>query len=187
MKNTLYQRIIVQQILILTIVILLSSIISSCAKGEKEMTISPLDKSLPMLVTTHYDNNQLKKIANQTDSISTLNEIFPIECIRKDGNLYRVSYLGYEMVAVLAFDANGKMIMGSTYVTNTLKEDFEKVSIGDSLDDVREIDPCGEYLFLFTGRNDSPKLSSHYTKDGYLIIIEYDDNNIIINKTTTLL
>ncbi len=49
------------------------------------------------------------------------------------------------------------------------------------LEEVRAIDPDGEYLFLYTGRNDVPKVSSHYTKDGYLITIEYDESNAVVS------
>ena len=49
------------------------------------------------------------------------------------------------------------------------------------------IDPNGEYLFLYTGRNDTPKVSSHYTKDGYLITIEYDVSNVIISINEELI
>ncbi len=65
--------------------------------------------------------------------------------------------------------------------TEVLKSDFDNLKTGQSLDDVREIDPDGEYLFLETGRNDTPKVSSHYTKDGYFITVEYDDANVIIS------
>ena len=39
-------------------------------------------------------------------------------------------------------------------------------------------DPDGEYLFLYTGRNDQ-RYSSHYTMDGYLIIIEWSNENTV--------
>ena len=57
--------------------------------------------------------------------------------------------------------------------------------IGRHLSDVQTIDPEGEYLFLYTGRNDVPKVSTHYTTDGFVITITYDKNNVIekIEKT----
>ena len=65
--------------------------------------------------------------------------------------------------------------------------DYEWQSSLKTLDDIQKIDPNGEFLFLYAGRNDIPKISSHYTKDGYIVIIEYNDNNQIVNITQELI
>ena len=65
--------------------------------------------------------------------------------------------------------------------------DFESLNSTKTLDDVKKIDPNGEFLFLYTGRNDVPKISTHYTKDGYIILIEYEDNNQIVDITYELI
>ena len=101
--------------------------------------------------------------------------------------MYRVSYLGDESVVIFLFDGSGNRLFGSTYSTQLLKSDFDKLVKGQSLDKVRAIDPNGEYLFLYTGRNDTPKVSSHYTKDGYLITIEYDASNVITSINEKLI
>ena len=100
---------------------------------------------------------------------------------------YRVSYLGDERIAVLLFDSSGNKILGNTYRTQLLKSDFNGLAKGQSLDAVRAIDPNGEYLFLYTGRNDTPKESLHYTKDGYLITIQYDASCSIISINEELI
>jgi hypothetical protein len=41
----------------------------------------------------------------------------------------------------------------------------------------------GEYLFLYTGRNDMPRVSTHYTTDHYLITVSYDESNLVANIT----
>ena len=101
--------------------------------------------------------------------------------------MYRVSYLGHGSIAVFLFDSSGNKIWGNTYSTQLLKSDFDGLVKGQSLDEVKAIDPNGEYLFLYTGRNDTPKVSSHYTKDGYLITIEYDVSNVIISINEELI
>lgn len=65
--------------------------------------------------------------------------------------------------------------------TRPSKADFEELSIGQSLDDVKELDPKGFYTWTETGRNDTPKISTHDTCDGYEITIQYNDDNIITN------
>lgn len=61
------------------------------------------------------------------------------------------------------------------------RADFDKLSIGQSLKEVKELDPNGFYTWTETGRNDTPKISTHDTCDGYEITIQYSDDNIITN------
>ena len=152
-----------------------------------KVKISPSDKSLIDLVSKTYDDMQLLEIAQFNGSINELSIQFPIECLRCHNGKYRVSYLGIEKVAILVFDDSGNKILGNIYNTVKLKSDFGGWIKGQSLEDIQKIDPHGEYLFLYTGRNDTPKMSSHYTKDGYLITIQYDDSGTIIDIVEELI
>ena len=164
-------------------------LLCSCAKGGSylKIEISPSDKSLIDLASKIYDEAQLLELAKFNGSIDELNAQYPIECLREDNGMYRVSYLGDGSIAIFLFDGSGNRFFGSTYSTQLLKSDFDGLVKGQSLDEVRAIDPNGEYLFLYTGRNDTPKVSSHYTKDGYLITIEYDVSNVIISINEELI
>ena len=53
--------------------------------------------------------------------------------------------------------------------------------------DVRGFDSCGDYFFLYSGRNDLERISYHYSKDGYLISIKYDTDNTILSVTEELI
>lgn len=161
---------------------MLLCLICSCAKGESALNvkISPPDKNMIDLISGIYEDSQLLEIVKYNGSISELNVQYPIQCLREDNGTYRVSYLGDEKVAILLFDDSGNRILGNIYSAQQLKSDFSGLVKGQALEKVRAIDPNGEYLFLYTGRNDTPKVSSHYTKDGYLITIEYDASNTII-------
>ena len=171
------------------VIIILLFLFCSCAKGGSDLKIeiSPSNKSLIDLASKIYGETELLEVAKFDGSLKELNIKYPIECLRKDDGIYRVSYLGGGNVAVLLFDSSGNRLLGSTYSTQLSKSDFDTLVKGQSLDDVRTIDPNGEYLFLYTGRNDIPKESSHYTKDGYLITIEYDASNVIISIDKELL
>lgn len=153
----------------------------SCAKGDSKMKIeiSLSDKSLVDLTSTTYDMQELSNIIGFNASMRELNGKYPIECLRKDGDIYRVSYLGQDCIAVLQFDSSGNAIVGNIHTAQLLRSDFDGLVEGRSLDDVMQLDPNGDYAFLYTGRNDVPKVSSHYTKDGYRITIAYDASNII--------
>ena len=168
---------------------LMSFVMCSCVKGGSNLNveISPPDKSLVDLASKIYDETELLEITKFNGSLNALNTKYPIECLREDNGMYRVSYLGNGSIAVLLFDGSNNRLLGSTYITQLLKSDFDGLVKGQTLDDVRVIDPNGEYLFLDTGRNDTPKVSSHYTRDGYLITIEYDVSNVIININEELI
>lgn len=163
------------------ITIILLCLLCSCVKGEIDLKIeiSPTDKSLIDLTSKVYDESQLLEIIKFDGSINELNHEYPIECLREDNGTYRASYLGDGSVAVLIFDDSGDKLLSNIYKTELLKSNFVELVRGKSLEDVRVIDPDGEYLFLYAGRNDTPKVSSHYTKDGYLITIKYDDLNTV--------
>lgn len=170
-------------------VIVMLFVMCSCAKGGSDLNIeiSPPDKSLVDLASKIYDETELLELTKFNGSLNELNIKYPIECLREDNGMYRVSYLGNGSIAIFLFDNSGNRLFGSTYITQLLKSDFDGLVKGQSLDEVKAIDPDGEYLFLYTGRNDTPKVSSHYTKDGYLITIEYDVSNVIISINNELI
>lgn len=162
--------------------VILLCVLCACSKEENrvEVTLSQLDSTLVQLGTEIYSDSQLQRIVQYNRDINKLNERYPIECIRGNDNIYRVSYLGDSSIAVILFDAVGNKVMGNAYSTLTMKLDFDDLNKGQSLEDVQKIDSKGDYSFLYTGRDDVQKVSTHYTKDGYLISIEYDAANVIL-------
>ena len=170
--------------LIFMIVILL--MICSCSKERSDLNIeiSPSDKSVVDLASRIYDETELLELTKFNGSLKELNAKYPIACLREDNGIYRAAYLGEGSIGIFLFDGSGNRLSAKTYTTQRFKSDFDGLAKGQSLDEVRAIDPNGEYLFLYTGRNDIPRVSSHYTKDGYCITIAYDDSNVItgINK-----
>lgn len=169
--------------------IVLLCVLSACGKGEsdlKEKKCSP-DKNISELVSKRYSDSQLLTITQLNATMEKLNEQYPIECLRKVGNTYRASYLGSDSVAVILFDSRENKILGRVYSLYLTKADYNWLAIGQSLESVQKTDPHGEYLFLYTGSDNAPKISTHYTKDGYLIAVEYDEGNTIISVTTSLI
>lgn len=161
----------------------------SCAAAESELqaVVSPANQTIVALASKTYDDAQLLEISQFDGSLNELNAHYPAECVREENGLYRVSYLGSESVAALLFDGAGNRLLGRVYSAQLQKADFDAISAGQSLDDVLRLDPNGEYLFLFTGRNDLPRVSTHYTKDGYIISMEYDASNTIISIQESLI
>ena len=165
------------------LITMMTCFLCSCSKGDGNLNIelSPKDRSLFDIASDIYDESELSEIVKFYGSINELNEKFPIECLREDQGVLRVSYRGEDNIAVILFDTSGNYVLGRIHRVERESADFDGVGLGESLQKIREIDPSGEYLFLFTGRNDTPKVSSHYTKDGYFITLEYDTSNKIIS------
>ncbi|MBR3991192.1 MAG: hypothetical protein IKI91_03565 [Clostridia bacterium] len=137
---------------------------------------SPDDKTVIDLSTRVYDEGQLHKIMNFKGPIEKLDEEYPIECIRalQDGT-YRVSYLGEESVVSVWFDEYGDTTYSKSFSDKLSKSDLTGLSQGMSFDEVRELDPDGDYPFVYSNVYVFQNVSHHYTKDGYLITITYDD------------
>lgn len=161
----------------------------SCVQGGNDLKYetSPSNKSILDLANKIYNEPQLFEIVKFNGSMNELNAQYPIECLRENNGIYRASYLGDGNIAVLLFDNSGNKLWGNIYTTQVSKSDFDGLKKGQVLEEVRILDPNGEYLFLYTGRNDTPKVSSHYTNDGYLITIEYDSLNTIVNINEELI
>lgn len=168
---------------------LLLLILFCCVKGEDNMQfdISSPNKRLVDLSSVIYDEQQILEIVNFNGSINEINTKYPIECLREDNGRYRASYLGDGCIAVIFFDNSGNKLLGNIYSPQLLKADFDGLKKGQLIEEVKRMDPRGKYLFLYTGRNDIPKTSSHCTQDGYFITIEYDDFNRIISINEKLI
>ena len=161
--------------------IVLLLLLCGCTIGENNLNtnLSPKDMNIKDLVTKIYTENQLTNVVGFNGTINELSCQYPIECIRAVKNGYRIVYCGKNCFGVFFFDENGKKISGDIYEASQTKFKFNTISVGQSLEDVKKLDQKGNYIFLYTGRADIPRVSTHYTSDGYLITITYDDNNII--------
>lgn len=166
-------------------VILAVCLLCACAGGGdvQSATASPPDMSLVDLATTVYTDEALRDILQFDGTFRELDAKYPVECARSVSGSLRVAYQGNTQVALLLFDDNGGKLAGRVCNAVCARSDFDPLTRGSSLEDVQRIDPGGEYLFLYTGRNDTPRESTHCTRDGYLITIEYDSENAISGIT----
>ena len=167
-----------KKIVFIIVVVVAVQMLTSCLlKGGFDLNSVEFNenKNILEIVTTVYDESQLNDISSLRCTINELNNRFPVECIRKDFNHYRVSYAGKNMFVVIHFDEDGKWLMTHTYKANLSLSDYKTIKKGQTLAEVIEIDPEGDYIFLYTGRNDCP-ISTHISVDGYLIQIIFDSN-----------
>ena len=129
--------------------------------------------------TQRYTDVQLSEIADYTGTTDKLLLQYPPYSVFTAEEVQGIIYFGETKSLELAFDASGSKIIERFHNLTVSKSEFEVLSVGSLLSEVREIDPQGAYLFLYTGRNDVPKISTHYTTDGFIISITYDENNVI--------
>lgn len=143
--------------------------------------------------TSVYSDAQLSEIADFTGTKDELISNHPTSYIEtlpvlQNGSdiadaqdSYRVIYRGETTVLIFMFDASGNKVSAQLRDATLSKKSFDSLSIRQTLFDVESLDPKGGYLFLYTGRNDSSKVSNHYTTDGAIISITYDADNVITN------
>ena len=165
-------------------------IISLCACGSESainINFSPENENIVDLTTYIYSHAELVEISQFPGGIIDINKVYPIECIRKIDNMVRLAYKGDGYIAILMYEGDGTKIMGRVYSCVVMKSAFDSLEVGSTIDDVRNVDIYGNYTFLYTGRDDVPRISTHYTTDGYLVTISYDEHNFISSITTSLI
>lgn len=166
---------------LLCVVFMMVLTLCSCEKGDNmSLTISDPNENIINLITEIYADEQIDKIKTNNNDINQLNAEYPIQCLRKNDSHYQVVYRGNQKILIVVFDLNGDKILSEIYNISEISSAFDVLSVGHNLCEVQKIDPLGDYTFLYTGRSDSPRISYHYTSDGYIIQITYDDENDII-------
>ncbi|MCR4651872.1 MAG: hypothetical protein K5662_08990 [Lachnospiraceae bacterium] len=163
------------------------SIINKGDSVEKTLNIDEYaveGDNILKIVTKRYTDEQLKTIVGFSGNLSELNDIYPIECIRvSDGEVegkYKVTYIGEQCYAFLWFDENQEVFNRELYNKSPELRVFEHLGTDLSFDDIKKIDPNGNYVLFCLGVSDF-KTSYHCTEDGYLVTINYDDNYKIVD------
>lgn len=166
-------------------------------------------KPLSTIITKEYSLQELRsffgeaapnelnvfgKNNNETDlTINSVNERFPIECLRKNGySVYKVSDGGYFYVFWdKSFDPlhNSKSDNATVYFTahiSSLKKagDFDSLQEGlSTAEDVAKIDPAFELTFLLSSKTPSYSLLD----DGTIMEICYSYNDGIESRSNLIM
>jgi len=141
-----------------------------------ELQVSDEDKSINDLLTTIYSNTQLEEMDRLDLPLEEMHKKYPIQCLRKKDYGYRASYRSENDVLVIYFDLDGKETFSKKQpFSKRTNSEFLELEMGKDVYDVMEFDENGDYLFLRTG-DTSTKISTHFTIDGYLFELTFDDN-----------
>ncbi len=169
-----------RKIKIIPLLLAVLCFLCSCGKKENEpfdieKCVSP-NININRMFLKKYSQDEIEKIRKFDGTIEELNKEYPIKCVRKydSDNCYRISYLGENNIVQVWYLANEEKVYPILYKFSCPKKKLEELKLGTSVEEVQETDPDGDYAFLYVSSDEAPLISEHYTKDGYLITIDYD-------------
>lgn len=173
----------------LFLLLVIISLFCSCSKpeGNLEIEISSENKTTFELSSKVYSNTELSEIISFKGNIKDFCKIHTIDCVRSVDLGYRISFVGNQSIGIIIFNKNGDRIFSGIYELMPKNSSYETLKLSKTLGEVQKADPNGVYSFLYTGRNDIPKTSEHYSSDGYLTSIEYDNENNVVSIAKELI
>ena len=153
---------------------------AGCASQNKGVNMNiEQNRSIKDIIKHVYTDEELEAILQFKGPLSELNSKYPVECLRETETMKYAIYCSNNDIVFVYFDLSGNQKgRSSRFSMQHYSDEFQNLQVGDTIDDVLKLDPDGSYLFLYTGVQ-LPHGSTHCTKDGYFVFIEYDEHNII--------
>ena len=130
-----------------------------------------------------YTDAQVNELFHQTTNDLTLPELESVRDVQyldKDVSRKTVVVTGDSKVVLFNFLEDGTLESKDVRDISPASVTFDALSEADPISKVMEIDPKADFGFMYSGRNDVPRHTYHYTTDGYCVEISYDSNNNII-------
>ena len=166
--------------LIKLIAISLILFLGGCAMYNKNEQAT---KGLSLYTDVEVDHIQTELVAAK----NTKSEILDLYSVLFLGNKNAdaVAIMGESKLLLCHFNPDGSMLFVRDYKYSPDSTKFDVVLPGDSINSVMALDAEGYYPFLYTGRDDFPRISNHFTLDGYLITITYNRENAVLSIEKT--
>ena len=168
--------------------VLLSIILVSCGEKNMQIKLSPNEKSIFELTSVVYSIDELNNISQFEGTMKRLNEKYPIECVRETNSGYTITYRGENSFLLIEYDDRNshlEKVYSKIYSYSFDKSFYDKIDLGSSFDNIKSIDPNGDYDFInmrgYLG-SDPPLKSFHVTSDGFLVCFTYDSNLLVVEK-----
>lgn len=128
------------------------------------------------LITKIYTDKELDEINSLKLNYKELNKLYLIECVRYVNNFeYCVTYKGEGKYLIIKFNKSGEKKSSQIYNSQHEKSSFSFIKFGDKFSNIKDFDDSGFYHFWYAGNVESEYKSYHYTTDGYIIILTYDE------------
>ena len=167
-------------------------LISGCRTSKEDaQTLHFVDEkeNCMDIVKQSVSHKILMNAVDEKLSLKDMSKKIPLEFIREIDNNYRSIVKTEQGWVLLFFDSDGTFLriqeLGA--LNSTSKDDFLEVTVGMSVYDIQEIDPKGNYNFMYASWSEYPRMSFHYTSDGYEIIVSYNSRYNVINIYTGLI
>ena len=131
------------------------------------------------------------EICDSDQSLSDLEEQYAVKYIDafhiydEDGEwLKTVVLFGETKYLYFCFNADAGVRSAWIKSLSPDSAEFDRLSAGDAFEKVRELDPDGDYPFLFASWSGYPKISYHYTADECLVVIHYTADGETVEEIT---
>ena len=127
--------------------------------------------------TQYYSEKELQEISDYSGNKNQIMGQYSGGFLVKQNTCSTLSYANkdYSTVLVLYLDESDQKVFSAMYHPIHPWTVFEELEIGTSMEEVKEIDPYGGYLYGL-GRM---SISNHCTTDGYYISIEYSADGFL--------
>ena len=135
-------------------------------------------------ITTCYTDEELNSIVRFQGTVAELNHQYPIELVYDTEAASETEEVSYQVYVykgkeafVCLFYNGDKRCFGTFHRLSYYLDDYlAGLSIGMDYNEVRKFDPEGDYTLFESEFYLNDIESDHFTKDGYYIILHYDDS-----------
>ncbi len=162
------------------------------SRNLAEITNLVSEENLSDIITIEYSNRELSQIRSADLNLEEMDKKYRIECIRFDdsrpNSYYKVIYKSKNKFLILYFDVKGEKLYDYFSVMSKEKKKFDFVEIYKTKKNSILLLDFGkaEWAPMHTSFKGS-RFSRHHTKDGYIIIFEYNKDGFVIDKKVDIL
>ena len=167
------------------VAILVAMVICLCSCNQRTPDapdVSDPEANAFELIQHVYTDEELDEIDTQAQEL-TLKELharYPVECLRYVGDesiCYICYYTSQDRILREYYDADGELLPVYNHVLTLFDDEtVAAISVGESVSQVMERIPDGDYTFLYASWSEFPKISQFYTYSGYCVTVRYDDD-----------
>lgn len=163
-------------------VIITILLLSACGSRKGETTMVNKDELNLNDVKVEVSYDLLLETLQKYSTLNEINNTIPMKNIKECNSIYRNAIKTDKGWFFILFDNNEAFIdLKRINISNLNSKKYAILTIGMPLNQVKQIDPSGDYTFCLASWSNYPQKSYHYSSDGYEIVISYNENYIIEN------
>ena len=172
------------------LIITILGLFTGCVNHDQKVMGIPIIESnvnIFDVLECEYSPDEIQNIMNMRVTLPELNEKYPVKCLKMHNDAYYAYYRSDENLLILLYDREGVKKNYRLCFPDVSCDRLTSITSGTSLTEVQSIDPKAHYTFLYAGDINFPKVSTHYTTDGYMVQITYDENLFVREIAVKLL